>query len=181
MTTATRNNDDSPSRQTGFCPENIPDAVAALRADGARPVISRFEDGGECRVFKADFASGESWSVRVPIHVKGASRDAIVCILTSEHKILQEVGSKSLPWVPRCQGASLTFENIVGFPFLVLSWIEGSPLHWTATDPPRPIRDKVLAQLAVMHVSLIECTSEYRMYLWTLMLFTAELHVLGQS
>lgn len=153
------------SSQAAFCAEHIPIAVSAFRADGARPVISLFRDGGQSRVFKADFASGEeSWAVRVPIHVRSASQDAIVQFLTGEYEILQEVAVEALPWAPKCHGSSLTFENLVGFPFLVLSWIEGSPLRWTATHPPRPIRDKVLAQLASFHVFLIECTLEHRMY-----------------
>ncbi|KKK14735.1 hypothetical protein AOCH_001701 [Aspergillus ochraceoroseus] len=65
---------------------------------------------------------------------------------------------KDSPWAAKLQGSSLTFENTVGYPFLALTWISGSPLLWSDDFPTRPLRDKVLNQVAVIHASLIECT-----------------------
>jgi hypothetical protein len=144
-----------------FHPENIPASISAFRPDGEVPVLNeRYMDGGECRIFKVDFSDGESWSVRIPIHVQSDSQDAIISVLRGEQDVLQEIGAADFPWAPKHHGSSFTFENLVGYPFIVLSWIEGSPLLWTANYPPRPVRNKILGQVAEIQMSLIECTKE---------------------
>jgi hypothetical protein len=81
-------------------------------------------------------------------------------VLQGERDVIKELNKSNFPWAPKYHGSSLTFENPVGFPFITLSWIEGSPLSWTKTNPPRPTRDKVLRQVAEIQVALIECTKE---------------------
>jgi hypothetical protein len=149
------------SRMQTFHPENITAAISAFRPDGEIPVLNeQLWDGGQCRIYKVDFTNGESWSVRIPIHVQSDSQDTIIDVLQGEQSVLQELSRTDFPWAPKHYGSSLTFENLVGFPFMALSWIEGSPLRWTLTDPPRPVRNKVLAQVARIQMSLIECTKE---------------------
>ncbi|KAF1993222.1 hypothetical protein P154DRAFT_625607 [Amniculicola lignicola CBS 123094] len=144
-----------------FHPENIPVAVSAFRPAGEVPVLNKQHwDGGQCRIFKVDFSDGVSWSIRIPIHVQSGSQDAIIRLLQAEQDVLQEISRKGFSWAPKCHGSSFTFENLVGFPFMALSWIEGSPLFWTINHPPRPVRDKVLSQVAMIQMSLIECTKE---------------------
>jgi hypothetical protein len=144
-----------------FYPENIPAVVSAFQPACEIPVLNKQHwDGGQCRIFKVDFSDGVSWSVRIPIHVQSSSQDAIICLLQGEQDVLREIGRADFPWAPKCHGSSFTFENLVGFPFMVLSWIEGSPLFWTTTHPPRPVRDKVLSQIAMIQMCLIECTKE---------------------
>ncbi|KAF1817062.1 hypothetical protein P152DRAFT_504466 [Eremomyces bilateralis CBS 781.70] len=144
-----------------FRPENIPAAVSAFRPDNEVPVLNeRHFDGGQRRVYKVDFLNGESWAICLPIHVRSDSQDTIISLLRSERNIFQELGEKGFPWAPKPRGSILTFENLVGFPFLALVWIEGSPLSWSTTYPPRPVRDKVLRQVAEIQLSLIECTGE---------------------
>jgi len=151
----------SPYLMQTFHPENIPATISDFRSDGEVPVLNKqYMDGGECRIFKADFPDGESWSVRIPIHVRSDSQDAIISILQGEQDLLQEIGATDFPWAPKHHGSSFTFENLVGYPFIVLSWIEGSPLFWTANYPLRPIRNKILGQVAKIQMSLIECTKE---------------------
>ncbi|KAF1935922.1 hypothetical protein EJ02DRAFT_360414 [Clathrospora elynae] len=146
-----------------FYSENITAAISTFRPDGEVPVLNEQHwDGGQCRIFKVDFANGESWSVRIPIHVQSDSQDTIIGVLQGEQDVLQELGKTDFPWAPKHYGSSLTFENLVRFPFMALSWIEGSPLLWTPTDPPRPVRNKVLAQVAEIQMTLIECTKEDR-------------------
>jgi hypothetical protein len=150
-----------PSLLPNFRPENITAAISAFRADGEVPALSeQYWDGGQCRVHKVDFLNGESWSVRLPIHVLSRSQDAFLSVLRGEQDILQELGRTNFPWAPKYCGSSLTFENSVGFPFMALSWIEGSPLSWSTTEPPRSIRDKVLGQVAEIQVALIECSKK---------------------
>jgi hypothetical protein len=146
-----------------FRPENITAVVSTFRLDGEVPVLDEhYWDGGQCRIFKVDFSNGESWSIRVPIHVKSDSEETIVRVLQGEQNVLQELGKRNFPWAPKHHGSSFTFENLVGFPFMALSWIEGSPLLWNITHPPRLVRDKVLRQIAEIQMALIECTKEDR-------------------
>jgi hypothetical protein len=146
-----------------FCPENITAAISIFRPDGEVPVLNEQHwDGGQCRIFKVDFSNGESWSIRLPIHVRSDSQDTIISVLQGEQDVLQELGKRNFPWAPKHHGSSLTFENRVGFPFMALSWIDGSPLLWTTTHLPRPVRDKVLRQIAEIQMTLIECTQEDR-------------------
>jgi hypothetical protein len=144
-----------------FHPENIPSAVSDFRGDGEIPLLdAQYFDGGQCRIFKVSFSDGECWSVRIPIHGQSTSQGAIINTLQAEQDVLKKVESRSFTWAPKHHGSSLTFANHVGFPFMVLSWIDGCPLTWTSSYPTRPIRDKVLAQLAGIQISLIESTQE---------------------
>jgi hypothetical protein len=144
-----------------FHSENIPAAISTFLPNSEVPVLNeRYMDGGQCRIFKVDFLNGESWSVRIPIHLQSDSQGAIINALRREQEVLQEIGGKYFPWAPKHHGSSLTFENVVGYPFIVLSWIEGSPLLWTANYPLRPIRNKILGQVAKIQMSLIEHTKE---------------------
>ena len=146
--------------QPHFHEENISIAISQFRYDHQVPNLCRHYDGGQCRVFKVDFVEGESWAVRVPIFVREASRDAIINLVQCEVNILRELENKGFRWAAKLRGCSLTFDNAVGYPFVVLTWIPGSPLSWSEDFPPRPFRDKILNQVAMIHVSLIECTKE---------------------
>lgn len=59
----------------------------------------------------------------------------------------------------------LSSDNAVRYPFVVLTWIDGATLRWDENVPARAIRDKVLAQMAAIQVSLIECTEPNGAYL----------------
>ena len=146
-----------------FHPQNIPHAIAALhvRLDTRVPVLNeKYFDGGQCRIYKVDFPDGESWAVRIPLHVQNAPRETIIDLLQGEMKILQELEVKGFRWAPRLQVSSLTFENSIGYPFIALSWVSGETLSWSLEHPARPIRDKILCQAASIIMSLIECTHE---------------------
>lgn len=154
----------TPDLKQTFRWENIPAAVSALRADGQTPFLrDQVFEGGQCMVFRVDFSDGESWAVRVPIHMKNTP-DTIKYALQAEARVLRQLEKTSFGWAPRYHGSSLTFDNPIGFPFIALGWIEGSPLTWTATEPPRPVRNRLLAQLAAIQISLVECTKEQSTY-----------------
>jgi hypothetical protein len=98
--------------------------------------------------------------VRIPLHVQSECNTTIIIIPEDEQLILQELGNTRFSWAPRYRGFSLTFDNTVGFPFMALSWIKGSPLRWTPMYLPRPIRNKLLYQVAEIQIALVECTKE---------------------
>lgn len=150
-----------PNLMQTFHPDNIPVAISVFRPDGEVPILNeRYMDGGQCRIFKVDFSDGKSWSVRIPIHIQSDSQGSIISILRGEQDVLQNINATDFAWAPKHLGSSFTFENLVGYPFIILSWTEGSPLLWSDNYPPRPVRNKILDQVAKIHVSLIDCTKE---------------------
>jgi hypothetical protein len=151
----------SNERQT-FKVENIFTALSRLGISGEAPYLDGEFRGGQCRVFKVSFQDAASLAVRVPLYMDNAGGpDAKIEALQMELRNLQALGAKSFPWSPRCCGQSLTFDNAVEHPFLVLSWLDGVQLSWDENAPPRPVRDKVLGQMASIQLALIECTLEH--------------------
>ncbi len=101
-----------------------------------------------------------SLAVRVPLYMDNADPNAKIETLRTELATLNALEAKDFPWSPRCPGHSLTFDNAVEHPFLVLSWINGTQLSWTEDSPSQPVRDRVLKQMAMIQVALIEATLE---------------------
>jgi hypothetical protein len=118
-----------PNQEQGFHPENIPIAISHFRSDSQVPVLNEKQyDGGQCRIFKTDFPDGESWAVRIPLHVRNASREAIISLIKDEVDVLQELEMKGFRWAAKHRGSSLIFENLIGHPFIALTWIPGTQL-----------------------------------------------------
>ncbi|KAG9249728.1 kinase-like domain-containing protein [Emericellopsis atlantica] len=139
-------------------PKHIFAAVSELGIVGNCPFLDGEYHGGECRVFKLSFKDEASVAVRVPHPNDDSSHDNTIATVQIEVRILEELKAKGFPWAPRCLGASLTFDNPVNHPFVVLTWAEGLPLSWDENYPPRPLRDSLLGQLASIQLSLIQCT-----------------------
>ncbi|KAL4876158.1 hypothetical protein BJY04DRAFT_210812 [Aspergillus karnatakaensis] len=119
---------------------NIPLAVSHLRSDNEIPATSRHFDGGQCRVFKVEFADGESWAIRLPLFVR-APRETIFQLLESETHILTELETTGFQWAAKLRSCDFTFDNVVGVSFIALTWIPGSV---TATEHfTRIIRNKL--------------------------------------
>ncbi|KND86390.1 hypothetical protein TOPH_08994 [Tolypocladium ophioglossoides CBS 100239] len=142
--------------------KNILAAVSQLKIGGNSPFFDGEFNGGECRVFKLSFEDQASVAVRVRHPTDDSSHDDTIAIVQTEFRILQTLEAKGFHWAPRCRGASLTFDNPVKHPFIVLTWVEGFPLFWDEDLPPRPLRDALLSQIASIQLSLITCTLENR-------------------
>lgn len=143
-------------------PRSILDAVAELGVSGNGAVLDGEFNGGECCVFKLSFKDKASIAVRVS-HPTDDSRDDIIATVQTEVRLLQTLGSRDFHWSPRCCGFSLTFDNPIKYPFIILTWIEGSTLTWDDDFPRQPLRDVLLGQIASIQLSLIICTLENRM------------------
>lgn len=144
-------------------PQNILAAVAQLGIGGNSPFLDGEFAGGECRIFRLSFEDEASVAVRVPHAMHDSSPEGTIAMLQTEVCILQTLESMDFRWAPRCRGASLTFENPVKHPFIVLTWADGFPLRWDESFPPQPLRDTLLAQIASIQLSLIMCTLEHGM------------------
>ncbi|KAI9695935.1 MAG: hypothetical protein M1820_008347 [Bogoriella megaspora] len=144
----------------GFKGENLLAAVSQ-GLDGETPYFNGEHRGGQCHVFKLSFKSRKSsLAVRVPLYMPVCSPDEKIDALRMEMQSLQTLETKGFQWAPKCYGHSLTFDNPVRHPFIILTWIEGSVLHWDEESPPPLVRDKLLRQLASIQLSLIKHTLE---------------------
>ncbi|KAL7786153.1 kinase-like domain-containing protein [Trichoderma afarasin] len=160
-------------------PTNILAAVAELGVGGNGAFIDGEFNGGECRIFKISFKDHASIAVRVPHQVD--DQDDIVATVQIEVHILQKLEEKGFHWSPRCCGFSLTFDNPIKYPFIILTWVEGSPLSWDDNFPPRPLRGALLDQIASIQLSLIKCTLGNRMHDVPTRKYDSDLVVLGST
>jgi hypothetical protein len=144
-------------------PQALFAAVSALGLGEPYPSLDYVFSGGQHYVYKVSFLDHESLAVRVPIYtgiagsISSTPKDVIDTV-RHEERTLRTLEDAGFPWSPRCKGSSLTFDNEIGSPFLVLTWAEGSQLHWDDSLPPHPLREKVLGEIAGIQASLIECT-----------------------
>lgn len=156
-----------------FTPENLVAAISALNIDPEGFFLDGEFRGGQCHIFKLSRptdAGGdlEKLAVRAPIYMDDVC-DTKISALRTELRTLQTLKDKGFPWAPRCRGSSLSFDNAIRHPFVVLTWIDGAALRWDENVPVRVVRDRVLAQMAAIQVSLIECTQQngtYPSLLW---------------
>ncbi|TLS20665.1 uncharacterized protein PpBr36_10996 [Pyricularia pennisetigena] len=140
-------------------------AVMELGIDRSAPFVDSEFSGGQCKIFKISFRDNdsESLAVRVPLHSSASGlNDGLIDMIRAEWEILQKLEKKGFAWAPRCRSCSLTFDNLIKLPFLVYTWAHGSSPIWTEEVPSRPLRDKLLRQLAKIQVALIQSTLETR-------------------
>ncbi|OAA39332.1 Protein kinase-like domain protein [Beauveria brongniartii RCEF 3172] len=142
-------------------PAAICAALSDLHLGGSDPFVDGEFQGGECRIFKISFKDRSSLSVRVnhPLHL---SQQDVIANVDMDTRIFRTLEEKGFPWSPRYRAASLTFDNPINYPFVVLDWAEGVLLQWDDDSPSQPIRDTFLAQLAAIQLSLVTCTMENR-------------------
>ncbi|KAJ5654575.1 hypothetical protein N7490_001578 [Penicillium lividum] len=140
--------------------DGIPLAAAQLRPDGQVPVLSNSFEDLRCQIFKVDFED-ESWVIRVP-NIFEDSLELRIHLLEAEVSTLTELEEQGFRWAPKLKGYDLTFDNPIGRPFIAVTWLQGNQLAWSDDSPARPIRDKILQQLAKIQAALIECSQEKR-------------------
>lgn len=145
-----------------FEPRNIFAAISQLGLGGESPMLEDEFRGGQCRIFKLTFRDKESLAVRVPLYMSVCSQFEKIPVVEMEVEIVQMLEAKGFRWAPKCRGYSLSFDNPLKHPFIVLTWIEGSRLPWNTSFPKQPHRDGLLRQIASIQLSLIECTLENR-------------------
>lgn len=151
-----------------FHPENLPTTICKFRDNHEVPkfrsnTLAAPLSGGHCQIFKLGFSDNIKWAVRIPVYLTCCSMEAIVTLLKNEVDILLRLEESGFPWSPKVVGHDLTFDNTIGFPYIVLTWISGCPLRWNNSTPwKRSDRDKVVDQIANITVSLISCTSVNR-------------------
>ncbi|KID62145.1 uncharacterized protein G6M90_00g051620 [Metarhizium brunneum] len=141
-------------------PKAICAAVSHLQLGGNEAFVAGEFHGGECRIFKVSFKDHPSLSVRVG-HSNQENQQGVIANVEMETHIFRTLEAKGFSWSPRYRGASLTFDNPIRYPFMVLDWAEGCPLKWDDNFPAKPVRDAILSQIAEIQLSLITCTLEH--------------------
>lgn len=152
----------------GFHPENIPSIVTGLRNDGTAAsfclgTADRPLSGKECVIYAVQFPDAATWAVRVPVHTSHLPPESITNFVETEVSILKRLQTSGFSRSPRLLGYNSGFDNPIGFPYLVLSWFEGTPLEWSDTIPPqRESRNKIIRQMVDIILELADCTKELR-------------------
>lgn len=106
--------------------------------------------------------SKDVWAVRVPTYSKSdVKADLISELVSYEMVTLTRLSDIQFRWSPRLIGGDASFDNSIQHPYLVLTWIPGTPLEWTPAIPAQQEqRHKVLRQLVDIQLELVGCTKE---------------------
>ncbi|CAJ2502268.1 Uu.00g096620.m01.CDS01 [Anthostomella pinea] len=143
--------------------------VAPLRKDGALPSFcfgtdEKPIDVGQCQIYAVKFPNGETWAIRIPVHAGSTlTPNGLSSIVEDEIVTLTRMSDSGIRWSPRLIGGDHGIDNGLGHPYLALSWIPGTVLEWSSTQPAKPEqRQKVLHQLVDIQLELAQCTKESR-------------------
>ena len=153
-----------------FHPENIPLVARKFSTSGELPSFCSNTlvcplSGGHCQVYKLGLSDQTTWAVRIPIHARNAPREVIISQLQCEIEVLELLNAKGFKWAPKLIGHDLSYDNEVGFPLIILSWLPGNPLRWNDDIPlHRCDRDKILQQITQIILQLIQCTKAKSKY-----------------
>jgi aminoglycoside phosphotransferase (APT) family kinase protein len=150
-------------------PDGVLDIVNSLRQDGM-PASFCFGtqrtplSGKQCWVYAVHFPDKVTWAVRIPAHTRHLPPEAITGTIEEEASILKRLERGGFTWSPKLVGYCSGFDNPIAFPYIVLTWIHGTPLCWTEKTPPcRGSRDKLLGQVGRILVELAECSQDQGM------------------
>ncbi len=157
-----------PVAMAAFAHADVVEVARMLSVDGSTPSFRHGTatnplSGKQCVIYALGFPNGDSWAVRIPSHTGHLPAAAIANYVEAEARILKDLEASGFSFSPRLLGYSSAFDNPIGFPYLVLTWIEGRPLEWTSAVPAqRNIRDKILHQMAdiSLELALRTCVEE---------------------
>jgi hypothetical protein len=138
----------------------LPLAIAKMLPSGELPLLASFTDGSQHRVYKAVCANGDAYAARVPLFL-GGSNNAVGTALGMEVLMVRKLNEGGFPLAAREVGFDLGFANAARWPFQLVTWAEGAPLRWD-DGLPHEVRAKVLQQLALAQVQMIQCTLDDR-------------------
>ncbi|KAH8690196.1 kinase-like domain-containing protein [Talaromyces proteolyticus] len=147
-----------------FRPENIPLVARRFWTSDELPsfcsnTLACPLSGGHCQVYKLGFSDQTTWAVRIPIHARNAPKEVVTSELQCKIEVLELLDASGFKWAPKLIGHDLSYDNEVGFPLIVYSWVSGDPLKWNDAAPlHRCDRDKVLRQVIQIILQLIQCT-----------------------
>ena len=155
--------------QPTFAPSKVLEVALALREDGSPPDLCFGTDEkpihvGQCLIYAVRFSDEDIWAVRIPVHQNGTlPPSSISGIVEDEMAMLTKLWNLGFRWSPKLIGGDSTFDNSLGHPYLVMTWVHGTSLDWTPSVPAdQQTRCKILRQLADIQLDLVYCTMEKR-------------------
>lgn len=135
-----------------FLASSILAVASALRSDGASASLCFGTDkepiqDGQCQIYAVQFLDddGDPWAVRIPVH-QTLPTSSIARIVHDEMALMKKLNNAGFLWSPKLIGGDTGFDNPVGHPYLVMTWVHGDALEWTPTVSIER-RSKVLRQL----------------------------------
>ncbi|KAK2764992.1 hypothetical protein FQN54_008691 [Arachnomyces sp. PD_36] len=149
-----------------FDTTSILNIVNLLRADTASAsfLFDTAENpfsGGQCLIYVVGFPDGTTWGVRIPAHASHLLPEVVTNEVKNEVSILKHLETAGFSWSPRVIGYDCSFNNLLEYPYMVLTWVHGKPLKWSDSVPVRrEDRRKVLSQMANIILELAESTRE---------------------
>ncbi|KAL6849643.1 hypothetical protein ACO1O0_009186 [Amphichorda felina] len=156
-----------------FSSSSILTVASALRSDGASASLCFGTDkapiqDGQCQIYAVRFSGedgdgdgGDAWAVRIPVY-ESLPPASITSIVQDEVDVMRKLNDAGFRWSPKLVGSDSGFSNPIGHPYLVMNWVPGDALQWTATVPAVENRHKILRQLVQILLELVECTQESR-------------------
>lgn len=148
------------AREQDLSPDAVLEAVLSFPLSGGHNATYEGEYGeDEYHVFRVSFSDMPSVCLRVE-HARREDDQTILDRAEAERRTYERLGEVDFHWSTRLVGASLTFDNPIRYPFLLLDFAGETRLEWSAVSPPQPARAGLLARLATIQLELIECTLE---------------------
>ncbi|KAJ5127350.1 hypothetical protein N7448_008129 [Penicillium atrosanguineum] len=117
-------------------------------------------------VYVFQYPDGFKCAVQLPTFMPSSTeeeREAITTTVEGEISTLAYLKERGFPWSPRPITYSIHFDNLVKFPYMILSWFDGKPMAWNDQIPASlHVREDVSKQLAHIMVDLALATEEHR-------------------
>ncbi|KAM0285964.1 hypothetical protein ACHAQH_001152 [Verticillium albo-atrum] len=145
--------------------------ASSLRSDGTAAQFTLGTDekpicDGQCQIYVVNFTDDDTttWAIRVYAPMAGSlARSSVTSIVDNEMTVLKKLETSGFRWSPRLVGGDQSFNNSLGYPYLILKWFPGTALKWSASNAVDPQqRQKVLRQLLDIQLELAEATRESR-------------------
>ena len=109
---------------------------------GASPICGSFN-----LVYVIHFEDGVKWAARIPQHAIATHfLSAQAEAMSAELELLRLIQAKTSVPVPEVFYYNTTFDNPLGAPFSLISWLEGHAVDtlWSNSDGPTPIKERRL-------------------------------------
>ncbi|KAM3533933.1 hypothetical protein MY4038_002811 [Beauveria bassiana] len=151
--------------EQNLSPEAIVEAVSSILHGAGSGCNATFEGaygGDEYHVFRVSFSDMPSVCLRVEHARHEDAPQAILDRVEGERRMYERLGKVDFHWSTRLVGASLSFANPIGYPFLVLDFAGEERLRWTDEVPRQPARAALLRRLAEIQMQLVQRTLETR-------------------
>ncbi|KAH8707387.1 hypothetical protein HC256_010663 [Beauveria bassiana] len=149
--------------EQNLSPEAIVEAVSSILHGAGSGCNATFEGaygGDEYHVFRVSFSDMPSVCLRVEHARHEDAPQAILDRVEGERRMYERLGKVDFHWSTRLVGASLSFANPIGYPFLVLDFAGEERLRWTDEVPRQPARAALLRRLAEIQMQLVQRTLE---------------------